>query len=172
MATLKCRLWSNDELKKFASSYVGDVLHVSAWKDEDKQGGFYKDYFNNAKSYTITNYVGERGIQGNEIELDLLNIPESMVGKYNVVFNHTTLEHIFDARTAHKNLCRLSNDIVIIVVPKSQETHSTDSYGDYWRFTEQGLSAMFKENGFTVEYMSEGGGMDGIYLFCIAKKYV
>jgi len=170
MSVFKCRVWSNSELRKFANKYTGNVLHVSAWKDEDKQGEFYKDYFFNASSYKTTNHKGDRGVQGDEIELDLLNVPQEMMGKCDVVFNHTTLEHIFDTRLAFKGLCDLSKDVVIVVVPKSQETHFTESYGDYWRFTELTLAELFKENGFEVEYISEGGGMDGIYLFCIGKR--
>ena len=48
------RVWSNQEIKKFSSFAKGDVANVSAWKDQDKQGKNYKDYFTNAKSYTIT----------------------------------------------------------------------------------------------------------------------
>ena len=49
------REWSNDELKKFAHLFKGDIVNVSAWKDEDKEEGFYRQYFDRAKSYKITN---------------------------------------------------------------------------------------------------------------------
>jgi hypothetical protein len=39
-----------------AHFFTGNVCNVSAWRDQDKQGGTYKEYFSNAKSYSVTNY--------------------------------------------------------------------------------------------------------------------
>lgn len=55
------RLWSNECLRKYSDYLGGDICNVSGWKDQDKQGGYYKDYFPNRTSYTITNYGGYRG---------------------------------------------------------------------------------------------------------------
>jgi hypothetical protein len=69
------RIWSNQELRRFAGQFHGSVANVSAWRDEDKEGARYRDYFKNASEYCITNYKSEaRGFQGgmdNEIYLDL-----------------------------------------------------------------------------------------------------
>jgi hypothetical protein len=64
-----------------------------------------------------------------------------------VVYNHTTLEHVFDIFTAVENLCSMSRDIVVVVVPYVQEVHTTDSFSDYWRFTSPGLRRLFEERG-------------------------
>ena len=53
------RIWSNNELKKIAPLFEGDVVNVSGWQDKDKEGDEYKNYFKNKKSYTITNYKTE-----------------------------------------------------------------------------------------------------------------
>ena len=59
------RIWSNQELKKFSHLFKGDVVNVSGWRDIDKEGLHYKDYFRNAKNYTITNFKADmRGYQG------------------------------------------------------------------------------------------------------------
>ena len=58
-------------------------------------------------------------------------LPVELENQFDVVFNHTTLEHIFDIFTAFQNLCRLTKDILIIVVPFLQEQH--ENFGDYWR---------------------------------------
>src|SRR5687767_4129918 len=39
------RIWSNQELKTITPHCKGAVINVSAWKDEDKEGAHYKDYF-------------------------------------------------------------------------------------------------------------------------------
>lgn len=89
------RKWSNKELKEISHAFSGDIVNVSAWKDIDKEGKKYKEYFKNAKSYSITNYHEEkRGYQGyeNEIFLDLEeDLGDSMKGNFDVVFNHTVL---------------------------------------------------------------------------------
>lgn len=59
------RVWSNQELKKFGFIFQGDIVNISGWKDMDKEGNRYKEYFKNAKSYQISNYNTQKnGFQG------------------------------------------------------------------------------------------------------------
>jgi hypothetical protein len=85
-------------LRQIAPLFEGDALNVSGWLDEDKEGGLYQDYFSKARSYSITNYGGFRGespqtVLHLELEADL---PVALAGCADVVFNHTTLEHVFN----------------------------------------------------------------------------
>lgn len=167
------RVWSNAELKKFAALFQGDIINVSGWKDIDKEGGVYKDYFKNADTYSISNYKSEaRGFQGleNEFFLDLEQpLEESLIGKYDVVFNHTVLEHVFHVHRAFKNLCDMTKDVVILVVPFLQQMHA--HYGDYWRFTPMTLKRLFEENGMEMLYLSFNSDKNSsVYIFCIATK--
>lgn len=143
------RRWSNGVLRQIAPLFEGDVLNVSGWLDEDKEGGLYQDYFSKARSYSITNYGGFRGespqtVLHLELEADL---PVALAGCADVVFNHTTLEHVFNVQKAAETLARVTRDIVIGVVPAAQEEHSSDSYGDYWRFMSVGLRRLFECQG-------------------------
>jgi len=167
------RIWSNRELKKFAHLFKGDVINVSGWKDIDKEGGHYKDYFNNARSYTISNFKAEaRGLQGieDELFLDLTkDIPNNLVNKFDVAFNHTTLEHVYNIKKALENICLLSKDIVILVVPFLQPMHG--DYGDFWRFSPSTIKKMFEENGLTFLYLSFNNHKKAsVYIFAIASK--
>jgi len=95
------RTWSNIELKKIAPIFEGDVVNVSGWEDKDKDGGFYKDYFVNASNYFITNYSQHMPDRDNEIELDLEeNLSSNLKEKFDVVFSHTILEHIYEVKKA------------------------------------------------------------------------
>ena len=128
------RIWSNNELRKFANLFSGDVVNVSAWQDRDKQGRHYKEYFTSSHSYWVTNHAEKsKGLQEsmeNQIALDLEKpLQNELRGKFDVVFNHTVLEHIFDCNKAFENICSMSSDIVIVVVPFIQHQHS--AYGDY-----------------------------------------
>jgi len=167
------RLWSNKEIKRFAPLFEGEIVNVSAWDDRDKQGGYYHDYFIKRSNYYLTNYYGVRGYQGKENEyiLDLTeDLPEDLIKRFDVVFNHTTLEHIFDVKKAFKNLCSLSRDVVMIVVPFSQVQHETSSFKDYWRFTPTCLRSLFEENGFEIIYTSSNADKNAaVYIFCIAS---
>lgn len=168
------RLWSNGELKKFSHLFNGNIINVSAWKDSDKDGKLYRDYFPNAISYSISNYKSEaRGFQGadGEIFLDLTSeLPNELKGKYEVVFNHTALEHIFEVDTAFSNLCAMTSDIVIVIVPFLQPMHA--DYGDFWRFTPTCIQKMFEKNGLKVLYSSFNTHVDaGTYVFSIASKH-
>src|SRR5678816_1575831 len=122
------RLWSNRQLAEIGNLFDGDVVNVSAWQDSDKNGRTYRSYFPRARSYTLTNFEPEkRGYQGlaGEIFLDLEKpIPTELRQRFDVVYNHTTLEHVYEFRRAFANLCELSRDAVIIVVPWLQTAHS------------------------------------------------
>jgi hypothetical protein len=167
------RLWSNQELRKIAHLFEGDVVNVSAWKDEDKEGGLYRDYFFNGTNYAITNYKAEaNGAQGyeNEIFLDLeKTLSQELEGKFDVVFNHTTLEHIYEARDAFANLCLMSRDVVITVLPFMQQYHA--HYGDYWRFSPEAVNRLYKENGYELVYQSfNNQSSTSVYLFSVASR--
>jgi hypothetical protein len=168
------RIWSNNELKKFASLFSGDIINVSGWTDEDKEGDKYSNYFTNKNSYSISNFSSDKkGLQGfdNEFYLDLeKDLPTDLISKYDVVFNHTTLEHVFDCFKAFNNLCLLSKDVVIVVVPYLQQVHGL-GYLDYWRFTPHTMKQLYENNGMKLRYCSANGGDDSsIYLFCIGYK--
>lgn len=168
------RIWSNKELDKFANLFQGSVINVSGWMDNDKEGRCYRDYFSQANEYWISNYINEaKGFQGNlenEFFLDLaIPLDGKFHGKYDVVFNHTVLEHVFEFETAFNNLCKLSADIVIIVVPFLQEEHG--SFGDYWRFTPQAIDKLFKKNNLDNIYINYNDQKNtSIYIFAIGSK--
>lgn len=136
------RKFTNRVFKNYLKYLSGHIINVSGWKDSDKCGGFYKDYFGNVQSYTVSNIKGERGMPEDPdssnlwIHLDLEeSLPQTLQGKYDVVFCHTVLEHIFDLPTALENLKKLTKDIIVLVVPFSQGVHYTSSYNDYFRVT-------------------------------------
>jgi hypothetical protein len=167
------RLWSNAELARVGALFSGDVVNVSAWRDEDKAGRRYRDYFTGARSYAITNYRAEmRGMQGwdGEIFLNLEEpLPTDLKQRFDVVFNHTTLEHVFEFRAAFANLCAMSRDAVILVVPWLQPYHS--DYGDYWRFSPLAVAKLFSENQMTparIVWNSEPGA--SVYVFAIGVR--
>lgn len=167
------RIQSNKELKKFAYLFTGDIVNVSGWKDIDKEGKHYRDYFINANNYYISNYKSEaRGFQGfdNEFYLDLTqDLDEKYINRFDVVFNHTTLEHIYDVKKAFRNLCLMSKDIVIIVVPFLQQMHG--DYGDYWRFSPLAIKKLFEENDYSLLYLSFNNHKNAsVYIFTIGSK--
>jgi len=139
----------------------------------DKEGKFYKNYFINANRYYISNYKSEiMGLQGiaNEFYLDLVDeLDKKYINQFDVVFNHTTLEHIYEIRKAFKNLCLLSKDIVIIVIPFLQPMHG--DYGDYWRFTPLTIKNLFEVNGVTLLYLNFSNfRKTSVYIFAIGSK--
>lgn len=171
------RVWSNSELKKVGYLFSGRVANISAADDEDKQGNTYSDYFSNSSEYFITNYApGKfRGWKGrsNEHYLDLVGeVPQELGSYFDVVFNHTTFEHIFNVRKAFANFCKMTKDVAIVVLPFSQYQHEhEEAYRDYWRFTPTCARELFDENGLQIIYESANSDYNSaIYLFLIASK--
>ena len=168
------RAFSNDELKRFSQLFTGDVVNISGWNDSDKQGEFYRDYFNNKKNYSISNFKeDQKGIQGfeNEFFLDLeSDLDPNLKNSFDVVFCHTVLEHVFDFTKAFENLGEISRDVLIIVVPFLQQMHGS-GYKDYWRFTPEALKKLYLNNGFIPRYISANNEDNAsIYLFSIGYK--
>lgn len=168
------RIWSNEELRKMAHFFSGRAVNVSGWEDRDKQGSTYQQYFVNVSDYHVSNYVSEakgfQGRQANEFFLDLEDdLDENLIGKFDVVFNHTVLEHVFNCRKAFENICLLSRDIVIVVVPFIQHQHS--AYGDFWRFTPECIARLFQIHGLELLYINYNDGRNqSVYVFAVAAK--
>ncbi len=166
------RYWSNDQLRKFAHLFKGDIINVSAGKDNDKENHFYRDYFINKKSYTVSNYIKTDNQAINEVIIDLeKEIPDELKPKFDVVFSHTVLEHIYHIDKAIENLCKLSKDIVITVVPFLQTYHHIETqYFDYWRFSPLALIRKFNAHKFKTLYIDWNNDAFGnIYIFHIAS---
>jgi len=169
------RLWSNEILKDLAPKFTGDIINVSAWRDADKNNKFYgTDYFINSTSYSISNwYSSNHGYEGDENNY-LINLEEEikdskLIKKWDVVFTHTVLEHIFNTQLALKSLCRLARQYVIVVVPFLQEDHT--DYGDFWRFTPRGLKRLFEENNYKLVFISANdNNKNAIYIVAVAEN--
>ena len=170
------RVWSNTELRKFSPHVFGRVINVSAANDEDKEGGHYADYFGKADSYVISNFAlgSDRGYRERpgELLIDLEGqVPTGLQRHFNTVFNHTTLEHVFDVRTAFSNLCALTNDLLLLVVPCAQAQHDAQDFADYWRFMPTGMRRLFGENGLTVIYEAANNHRNAAtYLFFAGSR--
>lgn len=174
------RLWSNAQLARFGHLFTGSICNVSGWEDSarDGTGSRYRDYFPNCTSYSVTNYPGQRGyrasISAEQILLDLTkSLPPEWISKFDVVFNHTTLEHIYEVKQAAEALCNLTKDLLIVVVPFMQEQHFDDgSYGDYWRLTPMAVCRLFEEHGVTPLYVAANDAQPWypVYIFYIGTK--
>ena len=167
------RRWSNRELARIAPLFASPVVNVSAWADSDKEGRCYKDYFPAGTDYWISNFGTSQGqMQGRDDEffLDLqAELPADQRGRFKTVFNHTTLEHVWDFRTAFANICALSSDAVIIIVPWLQPQHS--DYGDYWRFSPQALVRLFEEQAMHVVHLDwNRGARQSVYVLAVAVR--
>ncbi len=172
---IKPREFSNAMLQHYAPLFTGSVVNVSGWKDGDFENGTYKTYFTKATEYTVSNApTSSKGLGSlsDEVAIDLsIPLPTSMHKQFDVVFNHTTLEHIFELETAFANLCALSRDVVILVVPTLQHIHFNAGFGDYNRPTPMGIVKYFEKNGYeTLVLRSNEQQFSPIYCFAIAVK--
>lgn len=175
---IRPRNFSNAMLRLYAPYFSGNLINVSGWKDEDGEGGHYRDYFKGVTEYSISGVGGQgkgfgsAGGDYNELEIDLTDeLRADLVGKFDVVFNHTTLEHIYEFKKAFANLCKLSRDTVILVVPVMQQIHHTEDFGDYWRPTTMTIAKSFLDNGFEpLVIKCNEQPFAPIYCFAIASK--
>ncbi len=173
---IRGREFSNAILRYYAPLFTGKVINVSGWNDSDFENGFYKTYFTKATKYFVSNApdCDTKGVGSytNEILIDLEKVLDpGLEKKFDVVFNHTTLEHVFDLDTAFRNLCLLSRDVVIIVVPTLQHIHTKSGFGDYNRPTPLGIAKYFEKYDFeNVVIQSNEQPFSPIYCFAIATR--
>lgn len=168
------REWSNGEIKKIAPFFNGKILNLSGGEDSDKCNSFYKKYFSNATQYDVSNYIPKNiNLKNGGFHLDIeKKVKNKLVKRYDLVFSHTVLEHVFQIQNAVKNICLISNDYVLTIVPFLQSYHHEPWYNDYWRFTPQALIQLFSREGFkTIYYNWNNPILGNIYIshFC-AKK--
>jgi len=165
---------SNDEIRKLGPLFGGDVLNLSGWKDEDKEGGCYRDYFPNARCYVISNYGAEVGSSAmDEKELDLSKPYTGQIGTYDLVFNHTVIEHVYSTQVVFDNLALLSRDAILTIVPFVQHMHGVkDGFVDYYRYSPLALERLFEERGFKTLYVSwnEDHPLMNVYIVHVASK--
>jgi hypothetical protein len=170
---LEPRRWSNREVQRVAAEVTGDVVHVSAWLDEDKEGRRYRDYFQRARSYTTTNVGGQRGEGGeDDVHLDLSQpLPGHLEGAFDLVFNHTTLEHIPAVQVALDNLFAMTRSDLLLVVPFMQVEHwECPSFGDYWRLTQHGLVQACLDHGFEVASLTSNHNPVWPIYYCLHAR--
>ncbi len=153
------RLWSNDQIRELAAKIDGckRVVNVSGWRDLDKEGGRYRDYFKSNIEYRVTNYPGdtEKGFSSDaDIALDLSkNVPDELVGRFDLALNHTVLEHLRNPEFGFKQISKLTSDLIITVIPWKQVLHfSPGNYGDYFRISPMVMREWHRENGFEILY--------------------
>ncbi len=170
------RIWSNKVLRDIAPHFTGEVINISGWKDADKEGGHYRNYFSAAGRYYLSNHAGHSGLADaadiTDFAIDLeAPLTAELHQRFDVVFNHTVLEHIFDTHAAFANLCAMSRDAVVLVVPFAQKMHYTDSFGDYWRFTPQALRKLFERQKMSVIYEAANNTFNAsVYLIVVGVR--
>ena len=169
----RARIFSNQTIAAIGPLAEGHVLNVSAWQDKDKQGGVYKDYFPGAAKYFRSNFPGWRGEQADDdLSIDLTSpLPPKLVKAFDCVFNHTTLEHVFEVRTAFGTLANLSSDALLIVVPVVQPLHGPED-GDFWRFSPYCMRRMFSSEGIELLVEHYGPHRGPVkYLTCFGARH-
>lgn len=149
------RAASNVLLKSWGQSVTGAVLSIGSAKDEDGQGGHYRDYFPKVTSYTTSEITAN---QWCDLVLDVRSMPAVASGSYDAVFCSGVLEHVDDCHGAVSECYRILRDggLFLVGVPFQQRLHRAPH--DFWRFTEYGVRYLLRA--FTVEDVKALGGSD------------
>ena len=171
------RLWSNDRLREIGAAVrdCQSMINVSGWRDGDKEGGHYRDYFPSVPLYHVSNHPGdaEKGVDAKTdrgIDLDLELLPE-LERSYDIVFNHTVLEHVPRPAFSFEQLAKLATKVLITVVPFKQGMHfSPGNFGDYYRFSPMAMRDCFARAGMQVVHESANEGIDTIYLLHVGVR--
>lgn len=177
--SVQYRLWSNDILKENIPKLqrYQSVINVSGWKDSDKEGGYYKNYFIKEVDYYVSNYPDdkEKGVSNvDDIQIDLAKLlPSELENKFDVAFNHTVLEHVINPEFAFDQISKLTKDVLITVIPWKQALHfNPGQFGDYYRISPFTMRRFYEKNNFTLllEEYSPNYAPDTYLLYIGSKK--
>lgn len=139
----QARRESNRWLREHARDITGDVLSIGAGRDTDKEGGFYRDYFPQASSYTTSEIAPMDGI---DLVLDVRHMPQVADGRYDSVYCSGVLEHVDDYRAGLREITRIlkPGGVLLLGLPFRQGLHLEPH--DFWRFTEYGLRYLLQDD--------------------------
>lgn len=175
------RWWSNEEIKRAIAplSDLQSVINVSGYDDRDKQGGHYREYFPVSIDYFMTYYPtdeakGKSEAFGKAFPVDLMEtLPRKLEERFDLVFNHTVLEHVPNPFKGFEQIVKMSRDLVLTIVPFRQQLHFIQgSFGDYFRITPMGMRYLHQVNGLTTLYESTTPSPAGqIYVVSLATKH-
>lgn len=175
------RAWSNREIKRALAPLngVSSVINVSGFDDKDKESGHYRDYFPTNTNYYLS-YFPTDGVKGKSeahctdaFPVDLMSpLTEDMVGRFDLAFSHTVLEHVPNPFVGFQQIVKMSNDLVLTICPFRQELHFiSGSFGDYFRMTPMGMRYLNEINGLKTLFESTTPSpARDIYIVSLATK--
>ena len=121
------------------------VINVGSMPNSgDKEGCYYKEYFKKAEYFTLD--YNREIVANNHIHCDLHDL--SSVGrKFELIMIMNVLEHVEDPFKVVAELKRIlePKGYICVCVPYFYPKHSDEQgrFGDYWRFTDEGLRKLF-----------------------------
>jgi SAM-dependent methyltransferase len=132
----RSRLESNKWLRTNCRDITGKVLSIGSGNDSDLQGGFYRDYFPNALSYTTSEVNDE---YGSDLVLDVRSMAQISDSNYDCIYCSGVLEHVDDYHSGLAEMTRIlkPGGVFLVGLPFRQAPHLVPH--DYWRFTEYGI---------------------------------
>mgnify|MGYP005846192545 CR=1 FL=1 len=137
------RRQSNQWLRHHCAEIKGGVLSIGSEYDRDGEGGFYRNYFKGASSYTTSEVSDEFGT---DLVIDVRSMPEIESESFDGIYCSGVLEHVDDFHSGIQEITRIlkSNGILLLGLPFRQAIHMEPN--DYWQFTEYGIRHLLKDH--------------------------
>jgi len=138
----KERKESNNWLRTHCADIHGSVLSIGSEYDKDGEGGFYRDYFPAASSYTTSEVTHDFGT---DLVIDVRAMPEIESESYDCIFCSGVLEHVDDFLSGLKEMTRIlkPDGYLLLGLPFRQSIHMRPY--DFWRSTEYGIRYLLKD---------------------------
>lgn len=138
----RARRESSKRLLNNCNEIQGEVLSIGSDNDSGGEGGFYKSYFRNARSYTTSEIVGAYTC---DIRLNVRSMPEIPNESFDCIFCSGVLEHVDDCQSGFSELTRILKigGILLLGLRLRQAIHMSPHC--FWRFTEFGIKHILKE---------------------------
>jgi SAM-dependent methyltransferase len=127
---------------------IKTVLNAGALPDDkDKQGLLYQNYFKGKEYFTLDK--NRNSISANHFHIDLHDMKELFVKKFDLILIMAVLEHVENPFIVCKNIQELLNPkgYIFVSVPFFYPIHKDPRgrFSDYWRFTDDAIKLLFED---------------------------
>jgi len=128
--------------------------YLDAWKYKDtlykKNRKVFESKFHYFGTDLIDRSEGEKNMVIGDICLnEYLTENEDFIDFFDVIYSNNVFEHLHNPFVAMKNIYKMLkvNGIAVTVVPFAARYHNGSNYGDFFRYTHQGVEAILSEAG-------------------------
>jgi len=122
-----------------------NILEVGSFNaSKPEKDNIFRRYFRDNPNWKFTGIDIIDGPNVDIVAKDPYNY-EFYDNEFDVVISGNCIEHVADSHKMVKEIARITNNLVCIIVPAVREYHGTKLWKDYWRVYPEAMEFLLKD---------------------------